>query len=62
LISAGTVRFVTVAMAVTAPRWRTAHRPCAVTRAAWTAMSDDKTYLTRLEPYLDGLRKAGVPE
>jgi hypothetical protein len=32
------------------------------TRAAWTAMSDDKTYLTRLEPYLEGLRKAGVPE
>jgi hypothetical protein len=32
------------------------------TRAAWTAMSDDKTYLTRLEPYLEGLRKAGVPD
>ena len=32
------------------------------TRAVWTAMSDDKTYLTRLEPYLEGMRKAGVPE
>jgi tetratricopeptide (TPR) repeat protein len=32
------------------------------TRAAWTAMSDDKTYLARLEPYLEGLRKAGIPE
>ena len=31
-------------------------------RAAWTAMSDDPTYLTSLEPILDGLRKAGVPE
>ena len=32
------------------------------TRAVWTAMSDDKTYLTRLEPYLEGMRKAEVPE
>jgi TolB-like protein len=32
------------------------------TRAAWTAMSDDKAYLAGLEPYLEGLRKAGVPE
>ena len=31
-------------------------------RAAWTAMSDDPTYLTQLEPIFDGLRKAGVPE
>jgi tetratricopeptide (TPR) repeat protein len=31
-------------------------------RAAWTAMSDDPTYLTTLEPILEGLRKAGVPE
>jgi TolB-like protein/class 3 adenylate cyclase len=30
--------------------------------AAWTAMSDDATYLTQLEPLLEGLRKAGVPE
>jgi TolB-like protein/class 3 adenylate cyclase len=32
------------------------------TRAVWTAMSDDETYLARLEPYLEGLRKAGIPE
>jgi len=31
-------------------------------RASWTAQSDDPTYLARLEPILDGLRKAGVPE
>ena len=31
-------------------------------RAAWTARSDDPTYLAQLEPILDGLRKAGVPE
>ena len=31
-------------------------------RAAWTAMSDNPTYLAQLEPILDGLRKAGVPE
>ncbi|HZZ25540.1 MAG TPA: adenylate/guanylate cyclase domain-containing protein [Roseiarcus sp.] len=31
-------------------------------RAAWTAMSDNPTYLAELEPILDGLRKAGVPE
>jgi tetratricopeptide (TPR) repeat protein len=30
--------------------------------AAWTQMSDDSTYLTTLEPILEGLRKAGVPE
>ena len=30
--------------------------------ATWTAMSDDPTYLARLEPIFDGLRKAGVPE
>jgi len=32
------------------------------TRAAWTALSDDPTYLAQLEGNLDGLRKAGVPE
>ena len=31
-------------------------------RAAWTAMSDDPTYLAQLEPILEGLRKAGLPE
>ena len=31
-------------------------------RAAWTARSDDPTFLAQLEPILDGLRKAGVPE
>ena len=31
-------------------------------RAAWTAMSDDPTYLAQLEPIFDGMRKAGVPE
>jgi tetratricopeptide (TPR) repeat protein len=31
-------------------------------RAAWTAMSDDPTYLAQLEPVLEGLRKAGLPE
>jgi tetratricopeptide (TPR) repeat protein len=31
-------------------------------RAAWTAMSDNPTYLAGLEPILDGMRKAGVPE
>ena len=31
-------------------------------RAAWTTRSDDPTYLAQLEPILDGLRKAGVPE
>jgi len=31
-------------------------------RAAWTAMSDDPTYLSQLEPICDGMRKAGVPE
>ena len=32
------------------------------TRASWTAMSDDPTYLARIGPYLEGMRKAGVPE
>jgi TolB-like protein/class 3 adenylate cyclase len=32
------------------------------TRASWTAMSNDPTYLAQIEPYLEGLRKAGVPE
>ena len=31
-------------------------------RATWTAMSDDPTYLAQLEPVLEGMRKAGVPE
>ena len=31
-------------------------------RAGWTGMSDDPTYLAQLEPILDGLRKAGLPE
>ena len=31
-------------------------------RAAWTAMSDDPTYLAELEPIFEGMRKAGVPE
>jgi TolB-like protein len=30
--------------------------------AAWTAVSDDPTYLTQLEPILEGLRVAGLPE
>jgi tetratricopeptide (TPR) repeat protein len=32
------------------------------TRAAWTAMSDNPTYLASIEPILEGLRKAVVPE
>jgi TolB-like protein/class 3 adenylate cyclase len=28
----------------------------------WTAMSDDPTYLARLEPIFESMRKAGVPE
>jgi TolB-like protein/class 3 adenylate cyclase/Flp pilus assembly protein TadD len=31
-------------------------------RALWTAMSDDPTYLARLEPVFEGMRNAGVPE
>ncbi len=31
-------------------------------RALWTATSDDPTYLAQLEPILEGMRKAGVPE
>ena len=31
-------------------------------RALWTAIADDPTYLAQLEPILDGMRKAGVPE
>jgi tetratricopeptide (TPR) repeat protein len=31
-------------------------------RVLWTAMSDNPTYLAGLEPILDGLRKAGLPE
>ena len=36
----------------------------AVTRfhATWAAMSDDPTYLSQLQPILEGMRKAGVPE
>ncbi len=32
------------------------------TRAAWTALSDDPTYLAQLEDNLEGMRKAGLPE
>ena len=31
-------------------------------RAAWTARSDDPTYLAQLEPIFEGMRKAGLPE
>jgi TolB-like protein len=31
-------------------------------RATWTALSDNPTYLVQLQPILEGLRKAGVPE
>ena len=31
-------------------------------RALWTATSDDPTYLAQIEPILEGMRKAGVPE
>ncbi len=31
-------------------------------RAAWTAQSDDATYLAGLEPVFEGMRKARVPE
>jgi TolB-like protein/class 3 adenylate cyclase len=31
-------------------------------RARWTAWSDDPTYLAQLEPMLEGMREAGVPE
>ena len=31
-------------------------------RANWTARSDEPTFLAQLEPYLEGLRKAGLPE
>ena len=31
-------------------------------RALWTAWSDDPTYLAQIEPALEGLRKAGLPE
>ena len=31
-------------------------------RTAWTAMSDDPTFLAGLERQLEGLRKAGLPE
>jgi tetratricopeptide (TPR) repeat protein len=31
-------------------------------RAAWTAMSDDPTYLAQLQPIFEGMRKAGLPE
>ena len=36
--------------------------PVSRAHAAWTAMSDDPTFLAQLEPILDGMRKAGVPE
>ena len=31
-------------------------------RFFWMAQSDDPTYLAQLEPVLEGMRKAGVPE
>ena len=31
-------------------------------RAAWTAISDDPTYLAQLKPVFEGMRKAGIPE
>jgi TolB-like protein len=31
-------------------------------RANWTAMSDDPTYLASIDPVLEGMRKAGVPD
>ena len=31
-------------------------------RTTWAAMSDDPTYLSQLEPILEGMRKAAVPE
>ena len=31
-------------------------------RAVWTTWSDNPTYLAQLEPILEGLRMAGVPE
>jgi tetratricopeptide (TPR) repeat protein len=31
-------------------------------RAAWTAMSDHPTFLARIEPIIEGLRMADVPE
>jgi hypothetical protein len=31
-------------------------------RAAWTAMSENPTYLVQIERALEALRKAGVPE
>jgi hypothetical protein len=31
-------------------------------RTAWTARSDDPTYLAQLELVFEGMRKAGVPE
>jgi hypothetical protein len=31
-------------------------------RAAWTAMSDDPTYLAQLNSVFECMRKAGVPE
>ena len=31
-------------------------------RALWTALADDPTYLAQIEPVLEAMRKAGVPE
>jgi hypothetical protein len=31
-------------------------------RASWAAQSDNPTFLAQLEPILEGLRKAGLPE
>jgi hypothetical protein len=31
-------------------------------RAIWNALSDDPTFLAQVEPIIDGLRNAGLPE
>ena len=36
--------------------------PISRARAAWAAMSDDRMFLAQVEPILDGMRKAGLPE
>ena len=36
--------------------------PASRARAAWTAMTDNPTYLAQLEPIYESMRKAGLPE
>jgi hypothetical protein len=31
-------------------------------RAVWAAVSDNPRYLAQIEPFFEGLRKAGLPE